>query len=348
MLCPNCQAEVREGAVFCGSCGAAIPPAPAAGVTEPLPQPTTPMPAPDAAAQAEYEAQVAEYERQKAAYEAAQYEQQVAEYERQKAAYDQQMYAQQAGYGAPAPAAPKKKTGLIVGIVIVLIVLLLGCGVGGFFAYKAWSDKKNDTTGITDTNTGDTDAGDTDTADTDTGNALDSYATAEEAVQAQLDASGVGDWTYQLYDEGDGYATYWAGPPNSEYVDEIYLEQNQDGTWSVIEVNSLDFGGDVSDGSSGSADEAMWIVDLHLSYVQNDMGLEAQSLTVDPFHADSASAQVSGGGFDYYSVDGYTEQSDGSYWVQTTQSWYGSEERWEYWVVPTESGYMIADVRSMQ
>lgn len=353
MLCPNCQAEVREGAAFCGSCGATLAPTADAGVTEPLPQPTTPMPAPDAAAQAAYQAELAEYERQKAAYEQAQYAQQVADYERQKAAYEQQAYAQQsgayqqAGYGAPVAAAPKKKTGLVVGIVIVLIVLLLGCGVGGFFAYKAWSDKNRETPDATDTDTGtDTDT-DTD-ADTGTGNALDSYDTAEEAVIAQLEASGVGDWVYQLTEEGDGYAYYWAGPPNSEFVDEIYLEQNPDGTWSVISVSSIDTGGDTTGESSSAADEAMWVVDLHLWYVQNDMGLEAQSLTVDPFHADSASAQVSAGGLDYYSVDGYTEESDGTFWVQTTQSWYGSVEGWEYWVVPTEAGYMIADIRYME
>ncbi|MDO8847430.1 MAG: zinc ribbon domain-containing protein [Coriobacteriia bacterium] len=350
MLCPNCQAEVRDGAAFCGSCGATIEQAPAsAAVTESLPQPTAPMPGPDPAAQAAYQAQVAEYERQKAAYEQAQYAQQVAAYEQEKVAYDQQVAGQQAAYGAPVTQAapPKKKTGLVVAIVIILILLLVGCSVGGFFAYKAWNDKNNETPGTTDTGTTDTDAGDSDTdgTDTDSGNALDSYATADEAVMAQLDASGVGDWVYQLYDEGDGYATYWAGPPNSEFVDEIYLEQNPDGTWSVIEVSGLDFGGDVS---GSPADEAMWIVDMHLSYVQSDMGLEAQSLTVDPFRSDAASAAVSGGGFDYYSVDGYTEQSDGSFWVQTTQSWYGSVEGWEYWVVPTEVGYMIADLRYME
>lgn len=347
MLCPNCQAEVREGAAFCGSCGATIAPA-AAGVTEPLPQPTAPMPGPDAAAQAAYEAELAEYERQKAAYEQAQYAQQVADYERQKAAYDQQAYAQQPGAypqtgdGAPAQAAPpKKKTGLVVAIVIIVILLLVGCGVGGFFAYKAWNDKQNETPGVTDTDT------DTDTTDTDAGNALDSYDTPDEAVMAHLEASGVGDWAYQLTEEGDGYAYYWAGPPNSEFVDELYLEQNPDGTWSVIEVSSIDMGDDVSDGTS-AGDEAFWVVDLHLWYVQSDMGLEAQSLTVDPFHSDSASAQVSAGGLDYYSVDGYSEEADGTFWVQTTQSWYGSEERWEYWVVPTETGYMIADIRSME
>jgi hypothetical protein len=341
MQCPNCHAEVRDGAAFCGSCGATIqqPPAPAA-VTEPLPQPTAPMPEPvrDQAAhdQAAYAQQMAEYERQKAAYDQAQYE-------RQQAAYQQQ--AAHAGQYAPQAAAPpKKKTGLVVAIVVILVLLLVGCGVGGFFAYKAFKDNNDTTPEIIVPDGGETDSEDT---DAEGGNALDSYATADEAVAAQLEASGVGDWYYQVYDEGDGYATYWAGPPNSEFVDQIYLEQNTDGTWAVIEVSSIDYGGDVSGGGS-AADEAVATVAQHLSYVMSDMGLEAQSLTIDPFHSDAAAAGVSAGGFDYYEILGYDEQSDGTFWVQTTQSWYGNVENWEYYVVPTEAGYRIANVEFME
>ncbi len=340
MRCPNCGAEVREGAAFCESCGAAVPSA-AAAAMGPTEQPTSPMPTAPAYDQAAYDAAVyaqkmAEYERQKAAYDQQQYAQ-------QQAAYQQQYAQQQAAYAASTgTAATPKKTGLIVAIAIIGVLLLVGCGVGGFFAFRALKDTADDTPGIT---TGNDDAGDAGISDTD--NALDSYDTAEEAVQAQLDASGVGDWVYQLYEEGDGYATYWAGPPNSEYVDEIYLEQNLDGTWSVIEVSSLDYGGDVSDYTIDEGNNAMAVVDQHLTFVSNDQGLEAQSLTVDPFHSDSASAQVSAGGLDYFEVIGYTEQSDGSFWVQTTQSWYGSVEGWEYLVVPTEAGLRIADVRLM-
>lgn len=341
MQCPNCHAEVRDGAAFCGSCGATIeqPPAPPA-VTVPLPQPTTPMPAPAAPDQSSYDQAV--------------YAQQVAEYERQKAAYDQAQYAQQqaayAGqYAQQPPAAPrKKKTGLVVTIVIILVLLLVGCGVGGFFAYKALKDKADEALEITTPDTGDTDSGES-TGEAEGGNLLDSYPTAEEAVAAQLEASGVGDWISQVYDEGDGYATYWAGPPNSEFVDQIYVEQNADGTWSVIEVSSIEYGGDVSEGGGSAADEAMSVVDQHLSYVMSDMGLEAQSLTIDPFRSDAAAAQVSAGGFDYYTIDGYEEQSDGTFWVQTTQSWYGGPaEGWEYYVVPTEAGYRIANIEYME
>ncbi len=329
MQCPNCHAEVRDGAAFCGSCGATIQqPAPAPAVTPPL-QPTTPMPAPAAPDQAAYDQAV--------------YAQQVADYERQKAAYDQAQYAAQPGQQPPV-APRKKKTGLVVTIIIILVLLLIGCSVGGFFAYKALKDAADEALEITTPVTGDTESG-----DTDEGNLLDSYATADEAVAAQLAASGVSDWVYQVYDEGDGYATYWAGPPNSEFVDQIYVEQNADGTWSVIEVSSIEYGGDVSEGGGSAADEAMSVVDQHLAYVMSDMGLEAQSLTIDPFRSDAAAAQVSAGGFDFYTIDGFEEQSDGTFWVQTTQSWYGGPaEGWEYYVVPTEAGYRIANVEYME
>ncbi|WP_412541182.1 hypothetical protein R8Z50_00745 [Longispora sp. K20-0274] len=55
---------------------------------------------------------------------------------------------QQPGWSDPQPwtqaAPPKKsKTGLIVGIIVVVFVLLLGCGVGGYFLMNK-TDKKND------------------------------------------------------------------------------------------------------------------------------------------------------------------------------------------------------------
>jgi ABC-type Na+ efflux pump permease subunit len=279
---------------------------------------------------------MAEYEREKAAYDQQQYAAQQAAYQQQQA------YAQQSAQQLP----PKKgKGGLIAAIAIILVLLLVGCGVGGFFAVKAFRDKAEDTlNGITDPGTsepGDSETGDSDAGDVDTGNALDSYPTAEEAVVAQLAAAGIGDWVYQLYDEGDGYATYWAGPPSSEFVDEIYLEQNADGTWSVIEVNSIGYGGDVS-GSSYDAEAVVWD---HLIAVSEDRGLDAQALTIDPFRSDAAAAQVSAGGLGYFEVIGSTEQSDGTFWVQSVQEWYGASQYWEYYVVPTEAGYRIADLR---
>ncbi|MBN1193022.1 MAG: zinc ribbon domain-containing protein [Coriobacteriia bacterium] len=334
MLCPNCQAEVREGAAFCGSCGATLEQArpqaepAAAEVTEPLPQPTAQMPQ----AQAE------------PAYDAAAYAQQQAAYEQQKAAYEQQQYAQQQAaysqtYVPPVP--PRKsKTGLIVAIVVVLVLLLAGCGVGGFFAFKALKSGAEKIT-TPDATTTDTDTSDTDTSDTDIGDTLSGYATADEAVAAQLSDAGVGDWVYQLYDEGYGYATYWAGPPNSEFVDEIYLEQNSDGSWSVVNVYSLDGWEDPSGGDS-TVDEAISVVGEFLYAVKQDRPDDAHALTVEPFSLDPASAQYSNGQFSQFEVLGASEQPDGTVWVETSETWYGTTEWWRYLVVPTEAGYRIS------
>ena len=322
MLCPNCGAEVREDAAFCGACGSPVqqPPAEAdPGATAPLQAAAPGAAASDAA---EYERQMAEYQRQKAAYDQQQYAQQMAEYQQQQATYAQQVPPK------------KRKTGLIVALLIIALLLLVGCGVGGVFAFRAWNSRDAGTLtpdiGVTETD-----------ASTD----AIGYATAEEAVQAQLVDSGVGDWVYQLYDEGDAVVTYWSGPPASEWVDEIIVQQNDDGSWSVLEVSSLDFGGDVSD--IGPSAEAEMVVYDHLTAVMEDRGLDAQALTVDPFHSDAAAAGVSAGGFDFFDITGVTEQSDGSFWVATTQSWYGNSESWEYWIVPTEAGYRIADIRPL-
>jgi hypothetical protein len=321
MLCPNCQAEVREGAVFCGACGGAIVQQPTEGApvgqpTEPLLPPTAPLPEPAAAAPPTYDP--AAYQQQQLAY-----QQQMAAYERQ---YGQQQVAQ---------VPPKKrKAGLIIVVLLIGVLLLVGCGVGGFFAYRALSGTDEVGTELplapVDGDATDTDAG---------------FSTAEEALQAQLALDGTPDWVYQLYDEGDGFATYWVGPPQSEWAVEYVLYEDSDGSWSVGETNGLDFGGDVSEGDMGPSVEAQTVVFDHLTAVMEDRGMDAQAYTVDPFRSDSASAQVSAGGFGSFEVVGATEQSDGTFWVQTVQQWYGSVENWEYWVVPTELGYRIADVR---
>lgn len=330
MLCPNCNAEVREGAAFCGSCGATIEAA--AGATEPMsPPPAAPAPsAGPSPEEIEYQRQMAEYERQKAAYDQAQLA-------ATQAAYQQPEFGAQ--YAQPAEPPKRRKTGCVIAIVGGLVLLLLACSAVGYFGYRAYK-KAADAAIIAPEPEETGDQGDESTG----GSALDSYPTAEEAVRAHLSGAGIGDWISQLADEGDGWATYWAGPPNSEFVDEMYVEQNADGSWSVIEVYSI---GDAGFGEGGPADEAMVAVWDYLAAVYEDRGMDAQSYTVDPFRSDSASAQESAGGLDYYDVYGYTEEADGTFWVQTTQSWYGEEQGWEYWVVPTEAGYYIADVRPL-
>jgi hypothetical protein len=54
---------------------------------------------------------------------------------------------------------------------------------------------------------------------------------------------------------------------------------------------------------------------------------------------------VSEGGLTAFSVTSSIVEADGTFWVQTSQEWFGSAENWEYWVVPTETGLRIADVQ---
>lgn len=301
MLCPNCQSETTEGAAFCPACGSELPKEPA-------------QPAAD-----DYAAQQARYQAELAAY------------QWQQAAYEQQQYASQPV--APAPRQAKKgKGGLVAAIVAIALLLLVGCGVGGVFAMRAWTDKPAETEEVPEA-----------TSSADDGVSIEAApaaASAEEAMVARLAEEGLSDWVFDVSEEGDGYVIYLAGPPASEYASQYLVEEASDG-WYVTEATAIGFE-DVEAGSDMEAEQVVW---EHLICVYEDRGLDAQSFTVDPFHSDSASAQVSAGGLTDYNVVGSLGEPDGSYWVQTTQVWYGSTENWEYWVVPTEAGYRIADVQ---
>ena len=362
MHCPNCQAELREGAAFCTACGAATvptapdptpvgspaPPPPPPAPQAPAPAPAPETPAPQALTAPEPMSEAAYAEQQAALADQQRYERELAEYERQKAAYDRQQtavappvaYAQSAAqsagaYGQPFQAPKKRKTGLVIGLVIGALLLCGALGAAGFFAWKAWSET----------------AGDTGTPSTVTEPTVtepvgsSGFATAEEAMLAELEAADAGDWAYQLYREGETEVTYWVGPPQSEYAEEIVVTKNADGTWAVTKVNAIEFGGDVPEGSVSAQDEALMTVEQFLYAVQDDRGEDAHALTVEPFANDAASAQVSAGMFDTFEISGAVEQSDGSYWVETVQVWSGAEERWQYLVIATQEGYRIADLQ---
>ncbi|MHB1016748.1 MAG: zinc ribbon domain-containing protein [Coriobacteriia bacterium] len=349
MQCPNCQNEVREGAVFCGSCGAAIPssapqqPAtsvPATPVPTATPQQVTPNPQ-SPVEQAEYQRQMAEYQRKQA------------EYEQQKAAYEQ--YQQQAAaqtapqptvtapqpvYAQPAMAqqAPKKKTGLIIGIVAVVVLVLGGLAIAGILiARSALDDAVQDMGAEFETPV----TGGEETPGEEAPSATAGYATAEEAAAAALAADGFGDWVTQLYQEDEGSATYWAGPPNSEWVSELTILKQSDGTWIVERIGNLQFGGDVS---MTPADEAALTVTDFLTAIQQDRADDAHALTIEPFSLDGASAAYSGGEFTAFEIVSVEEQSDGTAWVQTTETWYGTASDMWYYVVPTDAGYRISNV----
>lgn len=319
MKCPNCQNEVREGAVFCGSCGAAVPAA-----------------VPPAPEQAEYERQMAEYQRKQA------------EYEQQKAAYEQhgqqatvQMSPQQA---APTPQstyaqpAPKKKTGLIIGIVAAVVVVLIGLAVAGILvARKAIDDAANEVSAELEVPI-------TDDEDVPGDASPAGYATHGEAVTAALSEQGLGDWVARVYGEDAESAVYWAGPPNSEYVSELTVLKGPDGTWTVERIEGLDFGGDVP---MAPADEAQLTVEEFLTAIQQDRADDAHALTIEPFSLDPASASYSNGEFTAFEIVSVEEQSDMTVWVEASETWYGTADSMWYYVVPTDAGYRIssAEVR---
>lgn len=350
MQCPNCQNEVREGAVFCGSCGAAIPSGAPEQPAVPVfaaatPSAVTTPQSPSTTEQAEYERQMAEYQRKQA------------EYEQQKAVYEQ--YQQQTvGQTAPQPTvaapqpvyaqpamaqqAPKKKTGLIIGIIAVVVLALGGLAVAGILiARNAISGAVEDIGAEFEVPaTGETPGGDAPIEPP----AASGYATAEEAAVAALAEDGYGDWVTQLYKEDAGSATFWAGPPASEWVSELTVLQGSDGTWTVERIEDLQFGGDVP---MTPADEAALVVTDFLFAIQQDRADDAHSLTIEPFSLDGASAAYSNGEFTSFEIVSVEEQSDGTAWVQTSETWYGSESSMWYYVVPTDAGYRIssAEVR---
>lgn len=364
MRCPNCQNEVREGAVFCGSCGAAIPAVAAPVESTPLPPPApvaesaAPQPVayvppqPDAGnpGQAEYERQMAEYQRKQAEYEAqkAAYEQ----YQQQAAGQTAQMppavapvaqYTQDGqvapavGYGQAAPA-PKKKTGLIIGIVVGVLVIVGALAVGGLLIARGALENALEDTGL-EVEAPVTDDGSTNAPVETPGVA--GAATAEEAVRSALAAEGFGDWVQQLYKEDDASAVYWAGPPNSEWVSEVTVLKSADGTWVLGGIEALQFGGDVP---MAPSDEAIAVVTDFLVAIQQDRADDAHDLTIEPFSLDGASASYSNGQFTAFEILSAEEQSDGSVWVETSETWYGSTATQWYYVVPTEAGYRISNL----
>lgn len=170
--------------------------------------------------------------------------------------------------------------------------------------------------------------------------ASEAYENAEAALVARLAQEGIGDWVYHVDEEGDGFVVFIVGPPASEWVSTYTVERGGTG-WAVTKANSL-----VAEGTGdGTAQEAEQVVLAWLRAVSEDRSAEARAFTVDPFRGDPASAQIAEGGLTGFAVTSSIVESDGSFWVQTTQEWFGATENWEYWVVPTEAGLRIADVQ---
>ncbi|MHB1341410.1 MAG: hypothetical protein ACYC77_07430 [Coriobacteriia bacterium] len=327
MNCPNCGAGAEPGQPFCGVCGAQLP----AEAAPTVPMAVTPPSDADdyAAKQAAYEAELAEYHRQQAAYD----QQQATA---AQPAYPAQPYAQ-APYVQPAQPPKKKKTGLIIAIVVIAVLVLGGCIAGVVFGLRAYNEKSGGA-GIPVTAP---EAPVVTPVDPEAP-ATAGFPDAEAAALSVVDSGWV---TKVVRDEGTT-VTYWAGPPASEFVTEIIVEEVSDGNWVVVESYALG-GGDVpaGDGASAAEQEAATVLADFLTAIQEDRADDAHALTVEPFSLDGASAQYSNGEFKSWEIVESEAQDDGSYWFHVTEQWYdNAAEDWAYYLVPTDGGYRISSL----
>jgi len=284
----------------------------------------TPPPVTDDA-QAAYERELAEYERQKAAYD----QQQAAA---SQPAYPGQPYAQ-VPYVQPAQPPKKKKTGLIIAIVIIAVLLLGGCIAGVYFGWKAYSDNGGVELPVTPEIP-------VETPVEPEAPVTEGFPDAEAAALSVVESGWV---TKVVRDEGS-IVTFWAGPPNSEFVDEIVVEEVSDGNWVVVDSYALG-GGDVSDSGSADEDAAATVLADFLTAIQQDRADDAHALTIEPFSLDGASAQYSNGEFKSWEIVESDPQDDGSFWFHVTEQWYdNAPEEWAYYLVPTDAGYRISSL----
>jgi hypothetical protein len=240
----------------------------------------------------------------------------------------------QPGFAAAPPPPPKSKTGLIIGIVAAVLVVLVGGGIAAFVLLSGDDEPPSVTQG------GQTATGGGSTLPTATTDPPETggpeYETPEEALMAELPT----DYVYELMADEPDLKEYWAGPPASEF-DSVYLvERMADGGWEVVDSYPLEYGGV----ESTEEEVAQYTVEDFLYAIMEDRPEDAQALTVEPFANDPASASYGGGDFSDFTIEGVRAVGDGTYWVETTEIWYGNEELYKYHVVPTELGWRIRDL----
>lgn len=168
MQCPNCHAEVRDGASFCDTCGA---PLAAASST---PQAVVPR----------------------------------------------------------APQPRKSRAWIAVVVLAAAFALVACCGVGALLALRAYrgTDVIYDPPLEEET----LDAADEGEALT----VVAGFEDPEDALIARLTEDGTPEYVYEIATGTDTRVVYRAGPPMSEYMEEIVVERT-DGLWSVTEVTVL-------------------------------------------------------------------------------------------------------------
>lgn len=317
MDCPRCNTANAEGLAFCGACGAPLAPGtvPEPPVAQPVVEPTSVLPVAGQPPAAAYAAPPAAAPQLPPGYGAA------------------------PAYGVAAP--PPKKGGKAIVIVLLIVGLLLCCCVtaaGGGWLWFSQQDKKTDIGKVVEDGDGGGESEDADsgTSDSDDGE----FSTADDAVMSVLPEP---DWVYQLDSDDGDTRSYLVGPPQSEWAGTVIVGKQGSG-WVVIDDGQ---GGGDSDSSGDLTIDEMKAYDTvkaFLGWVLQDDGAEAQKLTVEPFRNDSASAEISGGGLTDYVIEDVTTNSDGTYDVVVTETWYGDPETYTYKVKSTAAGYRIFDL----
>jgi hypothetical protein len=316
MQCPNCGTAAESGAVFCSVCGASLSaevaltqPMPGVHVPPPLPHAAEPVAAPEPPPASEF----------------------VEPPPMPAGAVSQQPVAQQTAYASPQPPAKKKRTGCIIAVVAIILLGCIGVVVGGVLFYMPFREVITEIPTPTEVPP---------TTEPTTPDAT-GFTTAEEALKSVMAA----DWVFKATRTTESRVTYWTGPPNSEYVDEIVVEKGADGTWTVTDQYSIG-GGDVSgDAGNPAMEEAVAVLSQFLDYIKADNPEEAHKLTVEPFSYDAASAGYSNGEFLSYEIVETTAQDDGTFWIHVTETWKTSTNDWGYYLVPTDAGYRISDLK---
>lgn len=248
--------------------------------------------------------------------------------------------------GAPQlPTPAEGGSGLAILVSVFAGLALVVLAVGGYFAYQELygdgdsSESVTSDTGVLAEPNGAEETGQDGGADP-----VEplGFPTAQEAVAAELPA----DWVSDIQVEDGRYMEYVVGPPASEYVDVLVVEQQADSSWLVTDSYAFEFEDPIDGGDVAASDEAEWVVDGFLAAVMEDRADDAQALTVAPFSEDPASSSFSNGDFKSYDILSVEEREDGTtFWVRVSETWtYGTDE-WIYVCVPTDVGYRISELR---
>lgn len=313
MQCQNCGTAGDPGAVFCAKCGTALPAEVAA--TQPMPQTGAPVPPPLPPRQQPVVAAAAPA------------------VELPPMPVSAEPYYPQPGQPLPVASQPqpplkKKKTGCIIAAVAVVLLFLLGGCIAAVLVFAPFKQEIEEipvTPAVVTTETAPVAAG---------------FATAEEALVSALESG----WVYKATRTTEERVTYWTGPPNSEYVDEIVVEKGADGSWTVTDQYTIG-GGDVPGEASTTAEnEAKTVLSEFLEYIMADNPEAAHKLTIEPFSLDGASAGYSNGEFLSYEIKEAELQDDGAFWIHVEETWKNSTDNWGYYVVPTDAGYRISNL----